>query len=208
MLLLRSYLDHCEKRIAILGINFAKDAFVFSLSPDCSTYLKPDSVSQRYAKMCARLGLDMNIHQLRHYSATELISAGVDVRTVAGRLGHGGGGTTTLRVYAAWVSESDQRAASLLSGRMPHVTELPTKAAERNDQHSPYQQLAAALRNEIATGTFQAGETLPPLKELAQKYAVAEGTAHRALTLLKAEGLISAPKGKRAVVTHPAESAH
>ena len=26
----------------------------------------------------------MNLHQLRHYSATELIAAGVDVRTVAG----------------------------------------------------------------------------------------------------------------------------
>ena len=40
----------------------------------------------------------------------------VDVRTVAGRLGHGGGGTTTLRVYAAWVSEADQRASTGLLG--------------------------------------------------------------------------------------------
>ncbi len=29
---------------------------------------------------------------LCHYSATELLTAGVDLRTVAGRLGHGGGG--------------------------------------------------------------------------------------------------------------------
>jgi hypothetical protein len=43
----------------------------------------------------------------------------VDVRTVAGRLGHGGGGATTLRVYAAWLSEADQRAATVLSARMP-----------------------------------------------------------------------------------------
>jgi site-specific recombinase XerD len=50
--------------------------------------------------MCERLGLHMHIHQLRHYSATELIAAGVDIRTVAGRLGHSGGGTTTLRVYS------------------------------------------------------------------------------------------------------------
>ncbi len=42
------------------------------------------------------------------------LSAGVDLRTVAGRLGHGGGGATTLRVYAAWVSESDRRAAEIL----------------------------------------------------------------------------------------------
>ena len=48
-----------------------------------------------------RLGIETTAHKLRHYSATELIAGGVDVRTVAGRLGHGGGGTTTLRVYAA-----------------------------------------------------------------------------------------------------------
>jgi site-specific recombinase XerD len=47
---------------------------------------------------------------LRHYSATELIAAGVDVRTVAGRLGHGGGGATTLRVYAAWLAATDKKA--------------------------------------------------------------------------------------------------
>ena len=69
--------------------------------------------------MCARLGWDMHIHQLRHYSATELIAAGVDVRTVAGRLGHGGGGTTTLKVYSACVAEADQRAAGALVRHLP-----------------------------------------------------------------------------------------
>jgi hypothetical protein len=38
---------------------------------------------------------------------------------VAGRLGHGGGGTTTLRVYTAFVSESDQRTAQTLFSRLP-----------------------------------------------------------------------------------------
>jgi integrase len=45
-------------------------------------------------------------------------SAGVDLRTAAGRLGHAGSGTTTLRVYAAWVSASDRRAAEILGSRM------------------------------------------------------------------------------------------
>lgn len=52
-------------------------------------------------------------------SATELLSAGIDLRTVAGRLGHGGGGATTLRVYAAWVAASDRKAAEILGSRMP-----------------------------------------------------------------------------------------
>jgi hypothetical protein len=63
-------------------------------------------------------GQDTTLHSLRHYNATELIAAGVDIRTVAGRLGHGGGGTTTLRVYAAWVSEAEQRAATALPCRV------------------------------------------------------------------------------------------
>lgn len=81
--------------------------------------MSPSGVTHRYRRMAVRLGLDTSIHKLRHYNATELIAAGVDIRTVAGRLGHGGGGTTTLRVYSAWVSEADQRAASQLGRRLP-----------------------------------------------------------------------------------------
>ncbi len=63
------------------------------------------------------------------------ITAGVDLRTVAGRLGHGGGGATTLRVYAAWVGESDRRAAEILGGRMrrPHQPmECPPPGGSRS----------------------------------------------------------------------------
>jgi hypothetical protein len=42
--------------------------------------------------MTAALDIDTHVHALRHYSATELIAADVDVRTVAGHLRHGGGG--------------------------------------------------------------------------------------------------------------------
>jgi hypothetical protein len=63
--------------------------------------------------MAHSLGIETMLKSLRHYIATELISAGIDVRTVAGRLGHGGGGATILRVCTAWTSEADQRAAKL-----------------------------------------------------------------------------------------------
>ena len=84
--------------------------------------MQPSGVTHRYARMCADLGIDSHLHALRHYSATELLTAGVDLRTVAGRLGHGGGGATTLRVDAAWVGEGDRRAAELLSARMTRPT--------------------------------------------------------------------------------------
>ncbi|MFD1528073.1 site-specific integrase [Pseudonocardia aurantiaca] len=82
-----------EARAAALVFEMSPDAFVFSNSPDGATSRKPSSVTQRYGRMADRLGIDTHLHNLRHYSATELIAAGVDVRTVAGRLGHGGGGT-------------------------------------------------------------------------------------------------------------------
>ena len=51
-------------------VELADDARILSRDPDGRTWLLPDSVSQRYERMCRRLGWDMNIHQLRHYSAT------------------------------------------------------------------------------------------------------------------------------------------
>jgi integrase len=80
----------------------------------------PASLTRRYGRLVAKLGIDTKLKELRHYSATELLTAGVDLRTVVGRLGHGDG-TTTLRHYAAWVGSADQAAASVLAGRMPPV---------------------------------------------------------------------------------------
>lgn len=55
----------------------------------------------------------MGLHDLRHYVTTRLLSAGVDVRTVAGRLGHRNV-ATTLNVYSHFLAEADRDAADLL----------------------------------------------------------------------------------------------
>jgi hypothetical protein len=39
---------------------------------------KPSSVTRRYDRLARRLGINTTLHKLRHYSATELIAAGVD----------------------------------------------------------------------------------------------------------------------------------
>ena len=52
---------------------------------------------------------------LRHYSASQLLAGGIDLRNTAARLGHGGGGATTLSQYADPVSEVDRRAAAYLA---------------------------------------------------------------------------------------------
>lgn len=177
--LLRAYLQHCAERAAALGAELRDDAFVFSPEPDGSVWPKPDSATQRYTRMCSRLGWDMYLHQLRHYSATELIAAGVDIRTVAGRLGHGGGGATTLRVYSAWVAEADQRAANSLATRMPELpaqiivdpnSPTPAPSCAHGSDH-PYQRIAADLRAAIRCGALDEGDPLPTAKQLATRYS-------------------------------------
>jgi integrase len=114
--------DHLAEQAAVadrLGFEIASDAYLFSNDPDCSRPWLPGSVSQRYERLADRLGIQTSLHKLRHYNATELIAAGVDLRTVAGRLGHAGGGITTLRVYAAWVTEADKRAAGTVASQLP-----------------------------------------------------------------------------------------
>ncbi|GGP42087.1 tyrosine-type recombinase/integrase [Saccharothrix coeruleofusca] len=121
VVLLRSLKRRLCDRLTEAGTDFDREMFLFGGVRRFDPYqpYSPHAVSSRYKDMAERLGIKTHIHALRHYSATELLTAGVDLRTVAGRLGHGGGGATTLRVYAAWVAASDRKAAEILGSRMP-----------------------------------------------------------------------------------------
>ena len=80
----------------------------FSADVEARTPWYPDSVSRRFRRSCKRIGLEgVRLHDLRHYVATRLLSAGVGVRTVAGRLGHRNA-ATTLNVYSHFVPETDR----------------------------------------------------------------------------------------------------
>lgn len=100
----------------------ADDAFVFAGDVTGATPWYPDSASRRFRKACDDAGLKgVRLHDLRHYVATRLLSAGVDVRTVAARLGHRNA-ATTLNVYSHFVPEADQAAAEIL-GRLTALDE-------------------------------------------------------------------------------------
>jgi DNA-binding GntR family transcriptional regulator len=67
------------------------------------------------------------------------------------------------------------------------------------DPYSPvaaYRQLAALLRDDIASGALAAGERVPSAKTLSQEHGIAVGTVMRALNLLRDEGLIVAVPGR------------
>ena len=72
----RAY-DHLCRQLAV---DPHVSAFVFSYQPEHDRPCDPSGVTHRYARMCAELGVDSHLHELRHYSATELLTAGVDLR--------------------------------------------------------------------------------------------------------------------------------
>ena len=70
--------------------------------------LHPDTITGGFQRLCRRAGLDgVRLHDLRHLHATQLLAAGVPVRTVSGRLGHANA-ATTLNVYAHFLEASDR----------------------------------------------------------------------------------------------------
>jgi len=58
-----------------------------------------------------------SLKELRHYFATQLLHAGVDLTTVAARLGHAEG-STTLKFYAQLVPLADQRAGTVIPSQL------------------------------------------------------------------------------------------
>ncbi|MHB8318221.1 MAG: tyrosine-type recombinase/integrase [Acidimicrobiales bacterium] len=111
------------------GVVPADDAFVFSPFVEATTPFRPDNVTSFFIRIRDAVGApEVRLHDLRHFTATQLIGAGVDVRTVAGRLGHADP-SITLRVYSHVIEERD-RAAAVIMGQVlaapkPHA-KLPS----------------------------------------------------------------------------------
>ena len=102
------------KRAAQSGAKLTDESFIFSREPDGLIPWIPGNVTRRFQSLRRALGYDsMRLHDLRHFTATRLMAAGVPVRTVSGRLGHANP-STTLSVYSHFVAASDQVAASVM----------------------------------------------------------------------------------------------
>ncbi len=102
------------KRAEACRMKLAKDAFLFSDAADQSASWHPNNVTRRFVSLRNECGLrTVRLHDLRHYVATMMLTSGVDVRTVAGRLGHRNA-SMTLNVYSHFLQESDRAAADTL----------------------------------------------------------------------------------------------
>ena len=120
--------QHVERAEAC-GISLPLDSFVFAAEVDGSRPIRPETWTRRFTKLRAEVGLDtVRLHDLRHFVATTLLASGTDLATVAGRLGHGSGGKTTLAIYGHFVrgAAPDRAAADLLASLVRPPAPPPT----------------------------------------------------------------------------------
>ena len=85
---------------------------------DVGRPLVPENVTKGFARAVRRAGLpQVRLHDTRHSHATALLRAGVDVKVVAGRLGHSST-SVTQNVYQHRVEQLDRAAAEKVAGML------------------------------------------------------------------------------------------
>jgi integrase len=194
------------------GLSLPVDAFVFSPDPLGQRPWHPDHFTHAYRALADELDIVEPLKNLRHFNATQLLAAGVDLRTTAGRLGHSDGGATTLRHYASWTRPADQRVAEQLATELTALRQRAAAAAPSDDarrrrgvartrrpasevltEPAPvrtYFELAGQLRAAIEAGRLAPGDLLPTVPDLVGHCGLARSTVSRALGLLGEQAVI------------------
>lgn len=128
--MLAGHIDYLRERAAKQGVTLAADAYLFSEPMrsrrlDGSVPWRPREPTRRWRWLRSQAGAaDLRLHTLRHFAATQMLDAGVPVRTVSARLGHRQT-STTLNVYSAYIPASDGAAAEAIGRRLLPREEAP-----------------------------------------------------------------------------------
>ena len=136
VVLLKARRAEAEAKALKAGVELG-DGFIWATYPDGRHPRTPNSLTRAFARLCETMETEASaagrverwpfrFHDLRHLSATEMIAAGMDPRTVATRLGHADP-SITLRVYAHALEERDREAAEGLGRKLTIPKELPPK---------------------------------------------------------------------------------
>lgn len=129
---LRHRRAYMEQLCAAAESPLVDDPYVLSFNANGARPVNPDTLTHRFAGLCRKMESEtakrakvavsrlpqsdrwpFRLHDLRHFSVTTLVAAGVDIRTVADRHGHAQA-TMTLNRYAHALPERDRTAAGIL----------------------------------------------------------------------------------------------
>jgi integrase len=122
---LREYQVWQKEQQLIMGQLWIQTGFVFT--KDNGEIMYPSTPTQWFVKFRRKNNLpDVNFHGLRHTNAAILIGEGVDIQTVAGRLGHAKP-TTTAKVYSHFLKKPDEKASQLLEDKFNKKKEKDNK---------------------------------------------------------------------------------
>lgn len=96
------------------GVPMSDEDYVFSPRPEGREPFVPLTMTRRFNRLTKRAGVrGVTLHGLRHLVGTQLVGSGVDVRTVADRLGHSRA-STTLNTYTHRLGDNDRRAGDVI----------------------------------------------------------------------------------------------
>lgn len=125
MLLLRALHEYAQAQAKRLGTKLGRDAFVFSREPDGSKPLLPDWLSTAFKKAAKAAGHpEAHLHQLRHLSASVMLSHGIPTAVASKRLGHARE-TTTTDFYSHAIQTDEAAAQVLAQVLFPEPVALP-----------------------------------------------------------------------------------
>jgi integrase len=127
--MLRRHWAFVRDRSELVESPLVEDPFVLSYQAHSGTPVGGDTLSHSFTALCAAVEraeatakggklpdserYGYHFHELRHFSVSTLLAAGVDVRTVSERHGHATA-TQTLNRYAHALPERDRAAAAVL----------------------------------------------------------------------------------------------
>jgi integrase len=106
--------DGAEVTLTLVRLPAEALVFPSPMAPFDFTRLRnPTSVTKEFVDRAAALGFPIRLHDLRHSHASILLSKGMPIHDVAGRLGHSA--SVLLATYAHRMPKADQQAADIMA---------------------------------------------------------------------------------------------
>lgn len=122
---LARHYDRMRDRARRHGVTIDRSSFVFSVDPSGTRPWTPNRITKEFISYRNAAKVNCRLHDLRHFMATTMLTAGIPITTVSARLSHART-STTLNVYAHAVPGGDAHAAELLGSILRRPVGLPS----------------------------------------------------------------------------------